>query len=318
MGFNSEKGKTAPADQAAGQEQEVTRERGERSNRRDRGERAERKSEREEKPVETYAGSARNGRFRTIGEAGRADVFLKTYAEAMKDEGEQVSRLIKPTGEHLREMSRKYGFLIYLTPVEADVMFHVLLLEPNKEPVRREQLRDKQRRETEVFVYTATIDCVTEDIVNKLRSFMTANVKCAGKHFYTGVSILPAEVDVADESAITPYIISADDANWSAAGCDKPFTPDYLRDGSSLRGTLSFQPGAVEYNFGRQPVRADMAGVIREHVEGQSKNLLLEGDVGQTYSQYYGFITVATSVRKMVAIAAAMKSTIATTKPSAS
>lgn len=291
MAFHSDKKTDTNANgQAAGQEPEVTRERGERSERgnrreRDRAERTEPKEE-----ATSFVGSARNGRFRTIGEAGRADMFMKAYTEAMKDEGEQVSRLIKPTGEHLRDMSRKYGFLIYLTPVEADVMFHVLLLEPTKEPVRREQLRDKQRRDTDVYIYTATIDCVTEDIIAKIRAFMSANVKCAGKHFYTGVSILPAEVDVTDENAITPYIISADDANWSAAGCDKPFTPDYLRDGSSLRGTLSFQPGAVETNFGRQPVRADLAGVIREHVEGQSKNLLLEGDVGQTYSQYYGFI----------------------------
>ena len=284
MAFNREEDKNTATGQAAGQ--------GERQERkeRQRNHNSDRQSDvREEESI--YAGSSRNGRFRSAGETGRADAFLKTYTDAMKEEGEQVSRLIKPTGDILRELSRKYGFLVYLTPIEADVMFHVLLLEPSKDPVRREVLRDKNRRDREeIYTYTATIDCVTDDIIGMVRKFLAGAVKCAGKYYYTGVSILPAEVEVTDEAAITPYIISADDANWTAAGCDRPFTPDYLREGSTLRGSLSFQPGAIEHGFGRQPVRADLAGVIREHVDGQSKNLLLEGDVGQTYSQFYGFI----------------------------
>ena len=89
MGFNAENNKDATnKDQAAGQERGERQERQERGNRRDRSERQDRPERKEEKEVMEFAGSSRNGRFRTVGEAGRADIFLKTYIEAMKDEGE--------------------------------------------------------------------------------------------------------------------------------------------------------------------------------------------------------------------------------------
>lgn len=269
-----------------------------RDNREDREDRREeRRSDREERPVSTLSG--RNNRFRAQGEAGRSDLLHKTYVEIMKDEGESLSRLIKPMGEAMRPLSRKHGWLVYLTNVEQDVLMHVLLLEGNKEPVRREAFRDRSRddrdrdsrgRREDVFVYTSTIDDVTEEIIDVLRKFVTTNVKFSGKLIYSGITVIPAEVVVDDEAAITPYILSADEANWSAAGCDVAFTADYLNEDSTLRGSLNFQPGHIDIGFSGQPIRADISGVIREHVDGKSKNQLMANEVGQVFSTFNAYI----------------------------
>lgn len=250
-----------------------------------------------DRPESTRA--SRNARIRSHGDAGRADLFLRTYTEIMKDEENSLSRLVKPIGEHARPLSRNYGWLVYLTNVEADVIMHVLLLEGSKEPVRRETSRDRRderdrgsdrgRRE-DVFIYTASIDGVTEDIVSTLRDFVTANVKFTGRLIYSGITVVPAEVVVDEEMQITPFVLSADESNWSAAGLDMPFTSDYLSEDTSLRGSLSFQPGRIDTGFGGQPIRADITGVIREHVEGKNKNPLLANDVGQTFSTFSAFI----------------------------
>ena len=273
-------------------DKEIREERPAREQRDTRETRDERRDDRHDEPRErtwVAGNSARNTKYRSTGEAGRASTFLKTYVEDNKDNmAEVVSRLLPIDGDIRRDLSNKHGWLIYATPEGEDVMFHVMILEGQKESVDKKILRE--RRE-DVTKYTALYDYVSSGVIDKLTKYVERVLKFAGKAIYTGTTIVPAEVNVSEIEEIGSYICAADDANWDVANVDTPFDVNYVKPDATLRLNLSFAPNELAKDVGGLPVRADFMGTVAEVVEGTTKNQLIANDEAETYTGFTAFVS---------------------------
>ncbi len=218
-----------------------------------------------------YGQSARNNIYRNSGDGGRASQLAKTHNELMKDAGESPSKLMVITGEASRNLPNKLGWLVYVTPQGADVFFHILVMEGQKECVIKKPFRsrdrDDRRREREdrdLYRYISTNDMFDGNMMDTVKAFVENNFSFTGEACFTGYTIIPFEIQVTDGMEFGPYITAADDSNWNVAGVDKAFDVSYVKKDHELQLSLSFQPGQVAKDLGNMPLRADFIGNIEE------------------------------------------------------
>lgn len=253
-------------------------------------ERKARQREERDAPIQRQPG--RMSTYRSVGEFGRADEMHKVYLEMNKDKPAGASTLLPVIGDVRRDLSEDFGYLIYLTRDAAETYWHLLVLESQKSPVIKRPVRDQNRRRSEgdVFEYFTTTDGITQELINLLEDYISDTVEGVENLVFTSVTVVPCEVDVAQPSAIRPFLMSADEANWTVAGVDAPFSGAYLPEGGSVRGSLSFQVGVAAKDLAGQPLRADFVGAIREHLERTNPNLLMANDRGDTFVTFAGYV----------------------------
>lgn len=247
---------------------------------------------REERDAPIQRTHTRTSTYRNIGEFGRADEMHKTYVEMNKDKPAGESVLMPVIGDVRRDLSEDFGYLIYLTREGADTYWHLMVLESQKSPVIKRPVRDQNRRnrDGDVFEYFTTTDGITPELISLMEDYIQGTVEGVTNLIFTSVTVVPCEVDVTVASAVRPFLMSADEANWTVAGADAPFSGEYLPEGGSVRGSLSFQVGVAAKDLSGQPLRADFSGSIREHLERTNPNLLMANDRGDTFVTFSGYV----------------------------
>lgn len=254
--------------------------------------RATRDREERDAPIQPR-GFGRSASYRSTGEFGRAEEMHKTYVEMHKDRPVADSSLLPVIGDVRRELSEDFGYLVYLTRHEGDTYWHLLVLESQKCPVVKRPSRDQNRRNRggdEVLEFFTTTDGITQELIELIEEYIRGTVEGVKELIFTSVTVVPCEVDVSEVSSVRPFLMSADEANWTVAGVDDPFSGDYLPEGGSVRGSLNFQVGSTAKDLAGQPLRADFVGSIREHLERTNPNLLMANDRGDTFVTFSGYV----------------------------
>lgn len=258
----------------------------------DKGSERKPRKPRDERDAPIRQNTGRMASFRNIGEYGRAEEMHKTYQEIVKTQGGIAGELLPVIGDVRRELSDEFGYLIYLTQHAGETFWHLLVLESQKCPVIKRPVNDRgaRRRDEDVYEFFTTTDGITVELNELMEDYIKTAVENAGTLVATSVTVVPCEIDVTDPAAIRPFLMSADEANWTIAGIDEPFNGDYLPEGGSVRGSLNFQVGATAKDLSNQPLRADFVGSIREHLERTNPNLLMANDKGDTFVTFAGYV----------------------------
>ena len=244
----------------------------------------------DEKPILDMPVFSRTEAFRTGADGGNSERFYNTYLEIIKESGKnENNQLYRINGELLRQLNQRNGYLIYASCVGNDLLWHIIVLEGDKQPVQRRNALEIGRRRADVFEYQSTIDGFTNDVVDMFEEWVKTNIRVNGEYVYSALTIVPAEARLDDQLVVKTYLESADDANYMVAGTDKPFDADYLHDNSTVRGSIAFTFSTLPGSDGA-PIRADFTGSVRESIDRANPNIILANDRGETYVSVTGYI----------------------------
>jgi len=242
-----------------------------------------------DQPKPEYTPFQRNDAYTSAAD-GVADRFLETHRKV--NEGKEFAdrTLLKLPSDALG-LSPDYGFLTYVSYIESNVYFHLIVIETRKDPVMKNMRRDR-RYNTETYDFIGTIDGVDENVVDRLTNWVRSAARGSGDYYFTDTTVVPAEVNLSDMLAIRSVCRSADEANITYSMTDEPFNGDFLKDrpGVVVRGNLGFGNFLGEKDALGLPVRADFKGAVREVVEKVAANPLMADSRGKVYTTITGFV----------------------------
>lgn len=262
-----------------------------------RKERKERKEISAEKKVTAHAVERTFSPIQT--EASRASTFAALAKERLAERNNKSSVCILDVNDEIGvELSPDYGYIVLANVIENDCFWHLFIFESSNRPVHADPRRDdRNRREVrsqdEVFEYWATVDSVSDSVINTFERLTKANIAVDGDYIFTNTTVVPVEVPVDDKNlnVIDALCFDGEDSNILISDADIPFTADVLSDASTVRADLNFSRKDKLDKTGL-PMRSDWQIEVTENFRDRSSNPLKAASGTHTIVGVDGYVNL--------------------------
>lgn len=212
-----------------------------------------------------------------LSEQGRSAEFVKRAKEFLEDQGNKNTIILQPDNELARELSDSFGFVIYGTHVDTDLMWHLLVFESQLSPVAMEEIKDRNRRysrDEKIFDFETTSDAISDDLVSDIEEWLRRNVEVDGELYFTNATVVPVEVDLESDAVVQLLGFDAEDSNILLSDTDEPFSSKMLADRSVLKAKLNFTSLDDKRDLTSMPLRSDLQISISENLRDNKVSMI--------------------------------------------
>lgn len=228
-----------------------------------------------------------------LSEQGRSADFVKRAKEFLEDQGNKSTIILQPDNELARELSDSFGFVIYGTHVDVDLMWHLLVFESQLTPVAMEEIKDRSRRysrDEKIFDFETTSDAISDELVSDIESWLRRNVEVDGELFFTNATVVPVEVDLESDAVVQLLGFDAEDSNILLSDTDEPFSSKMLADRSVLKAKLNFTSLDDKRDLTSMPLRSDLQISISENLRDNKVSMIRSAGGQRTLVEMDGFV----------------------------